>query len=57
MMKKTFTLELTQDHLNVIAAGLQELPFKYASPLVAEINKQVSAQRLEIHSPEEEAGE
>jgi len=39
-----YTLELTQEQLQVIAAALQELPFKHAAPLVAEINKQVSGQ-------------
>jgi hypothetical protein len=40
----TYTLTLTQEQLNVIAAGLQEMPFKHAAPLVAEINKQISEQ-------------
>jgi hypothetical protein len=41
----TYTFTLTQDQLQVIAAGLQELPFKFSAPVVAEINKQVSEQR------------
>lgn len=40
----TYTLALTQEQLSVIAAGLQELPFKLAAPIVAEINKQISTQ-------------
>jgi hypothetical protein len=40
----TYTLTLSQEQLNVIAAGLSELPFKHAAPVVAEINKQVSGQ-------------
>jgi hypothetical protein len=41
----TYTLTLTQEQLQVVAAGLSELPFKHSAPVVAEINKQVSEQR------------
>lgn len=41
----SYVLHLTQEQLNVVAAGLGELPFKIASPVVAEINAQYEAQR------------
>ena len=40
----TYTLTLTQDMLNVIAAALGELPMKHAAPVVQEINKQIAGQ-------------
>jgi hypothetical protein len=40
----TYTLTLTQEQLQVIAAGLGELPMKIAAPLVQEINKQIAGQ-------------
>ena len=40
----TYTITLTQEQLNVVAAALGELPLKFSAPVVAEINKQVSAQ-------------
>ena len=40
----TYTITLTQDQLNVIAAALGEMPMKIAAPVVQELNKQISAQ-------------
>jgi hypothetical protein len=40
----TYTLTLTQDQLNVIAAALGELPLKHAAPVVQEIHKQIAGQ-------------
>lgn len=40
----TYTLTLTEQHLQIIAAGLGELPMKIAAPMVQEIQKQVSEQ-------------
>ena len=40
----TYTLTLTQDQLQVIAAALMELPMKHAAPVVQEINKQIAEQ-------------
>lgn len=36
-------IELTQEHLNVIGAGLQELAYKHAAPVIAHIMEQVKA--------------
>jgi hypothetical protein len=42
----TMKIELTQEHLNVIAAGLQELAYKHAAPVIAHIAKQIEAQKV-----------
>lgn len=39
------TLELTDEQLAVISAALQEMPMRLAYPVVAEINRQIAAQR------------
>jgi hypothetical protein len=39
------TLNFTQEHLNLLAVAIQELPHKHAVPLIAEINKQIEAQK------------
>lgn len=39
-------IELTQEHLNVIAAGLQELAYKHAAPVIAHIAKQIESQKM-----------
>jgi hypothetical protein len=38
------TLKLDPRQLNVIGAGLQELPYRVAAEVIAEIQRQVSAQ-------------
>ena len=38
-------LELTQEQLQIIGAALSEMPYRVAAPLVAEINKQIEAQK------------
>ena len=40
----TYTITLTQDQLQIIAAALGELPMKIAAPVVAELNKQITGQ-------------
>ena len=40
----TYTLTLTQEQLQIIAAALGELPMKHAAPIVQEINKQIAGQ-------------
>lgn len=42
---KSFTFTFTAEQLRVIDQALQEIPFKFAAPLVAEINKQIEAQK------------
>lgn len=37
--------ELTQQQLQMIAAGLGELPYKHSAPLLAELQKQFDAQQ------------
>ena len=36
-------LELTQEQLQIIGAALNELPYRVAAPLIAEINRQITA--------------
>ena len=38
---KTHTIALTSEDLQVINAGLQELPMKIAAPIVIKINRQL----------------
>lgn len=41
---KTYTLTLTLEEVTAIWEGVQELPFKTASPLLAKIQEQVNKQ-------------
>ena len=41
---QTYALNLTEEHLAVINAALQEMPLRIAYPVVAEINRQLAAQ-------------
>jgi hypothetical protein len=43
-MTKTIKLELTQDQIDLIGAGLSELPFKLVSSLMQELQKQIMPQ-------------
>lgn len=38
-------LKLTEDHLRIIGAALSEMPYRVAAPLIAEINRQITAQQ------------
>ena len=40
-----YTLELTQEQLNIISIALGEIPFKIVAPLVENINKQLIEQQ------------
>jgi hypothetical protein len=40
----TFTLTLTQEQLNIIAAGLCELPFKVSASVIKELQNQIQVQ-------------
>ena len=42
------TLTFTQEQLNYIALGINEIPHKFAAPLINEINKQLEAQRAPL---------
>lgn len=48
-MNQTFTFEFTTDQVNVILAGLQELPFKMTHTLIQNI--------LEQHQKQQEKAE
>lgn len=39
-----YILELDEAQLQILDKALQEIPFKFASPLINEINKQITAQ-------------
>lgn len=41
----THTLRLTDEQLNVINAGLQEVALKHAAPVIATINHQLALER------------
>ena len=45
MNNHVFTLSVTPDEVRVIAAGLAELPFKFAQPLIAKLDQQLIAQQ------------
>jgi hypothetical protein len=44
---KTFNISLNEDQINTVAAGLNELPAKFANPVLQEITKQLQAQTAE----------
>lgn len=41
---KTYKIELTDDMIKIMAAGLAELPVKHALPVINEINRQLEPQ-------------
>jgi hypothetical protein len=41
----TYTLTLTQEQIQVIAAGLENLPFKVAAPVINDLQRQIADQR------------
>ena len=41
---KTFTLTLTEEQVNTIAAALNELPAKFANPVLQDLTKQLQNQ-------------
>lgn len=52
---KTYTLELSEDMIKVVAAGLAELPVKHALPVINDINRQLQPQMKPEVVPEEKA--
>ena len=46
-----FNLTVTDQEVNLIGAGLQELPFKVAAPLIQKLQQQVSTQQTTETSP------
>ena len=53
----TYTLTLTQEQINTIAAGLGELPFKASAPVIQELQKQIQAQTKPQAVPAVDAAE
>lgn len=51
--EKTFTLTFTEEQLNTVAVALNELPAKFANPVLQEITKQLQAAQ-EVPAPEAE---
>lgn len=41
---KTFTITLNEEQINTIATALNELPAKYANPVLNELTKQLQEQ-------------
>lgn len=46
-----YTLTLTGDDLTVISSALQEVPFKYAAPVMNKISAQADAQNKAATEP------
>lgn len=44
-MDKQFTITLSAEYINIVAAGLNELQAKVANPVLQEITKQLVAQQ------------
>jgi hypothetical protein len=42
-MSSTVTITLSQEHLNVVAAALAELPFKHSAPVIDAIRQQLAS--------------
>lgn len=40
-MKKTFTLTLNQDDMEILNQALVNLPYKYAASIIQKINEQI----------------
>lgn len=49
--EKTFTLTVTGQDLQVLSAGLDELPRKVSDPLVQKLQKQLIPQMQPIEAP------
>ncbi|MDR3736090.1 MAG: hypothetical protein P4L10_11205 [Acidobacteriaceae bacterium] len=47
----TYTLVLTQEQLNILGAGLGELPFKVSAPVAQEINRQIAEAMKPAETP------
>lgn len=47
---KQFTFTLSEEHVNTVAAGLNELPAKFANPVLQELTKQLQEQ-VEVPTP------
>lgn len=43
-MDKTFRLTVTEQELNVLSAGLVELPYKVSAPLITKLQGQIGGQ-------------
>jgi len=49
-----FTFQLTQQQIDLVAAGLAELPFKQVQPLLVELQRQFEQQRAVAEAPPEQ---
>lgn len=47
------TIKLTEEELRVVGAALMEMPYRVASPVIAEINRQLAEARDEDASKED----
>ena len=54
-MTHTLTLTLTDQQLQIIGAALVELPYRMVAPVVEEINRQVTQQKAEGATKDDEA--
>ena len=52
MSERIFQLEVSENDINIISAGLGELPFKHSSSLVAKLQSQLNDQ-LNVPAPQE----
>lgn len=48
------TITLSQEQLQVVWAGLQELPGKFADPVKAELQKQLAAEAKKASEPKKD---
>lgn len=48
---KTFALTVTEQELNVISAGLDELPRKFSQPLMTKLQEQINKQVAALNAP------
>ena len=53
----TLTLTLTDQQMQIIGAALAELPYRIPAPLMAEIERQITAQQPKPKPEEEEEPE
>ena len=54
-MVKVFKLELSEQAVQVIGAGLSELAYKHSAAVINEINKQIQAQLSNTATDKESA--
>lgn len=45
---KTFTFTFTEEQINILAAGLGELPLKHSNPVLQDMSKQLQEQQEDM---------